>query len=118
MKVPRKLFVTAGTSVLLLSGFLIVRADDGPSTEPQLTISHPDCDYFGSQREKFATGLLAPPRTHGGLSTRTAQVRSMMAATASDRTNSFARAHSAGTIDYFIEADFKANGITPAAATT
>ena len=114
MKRPWFLFVLGGGVAAVLSGMLIVRAADGPSSEPQLTISHPECDYFGGQREKFTEAALSKSRPRFALSARTQQVRAMMAAPADSRTNSFSQAHAAGTIDSYIEADFNANGITPA----
>jgi hypothetical protein len=117
MKRSRFLFVLGGTSILAISGMLMVRAADGPAGDTQLTISHPECDYFGAQREKFTDAALAGARKFT-LSMRTQQVRAMMAPPGGSRTYSFQQAHAAGTIDSFIEADFNAQGITPAPATT
>jgi len=119
MQKPGLFFILGGTSVLVLSGFLIVRADDRPTSDSQFTVPHAECSYFGSQREKFAAAALSKARGSSGLTARTQQVRAMLASTpGASRANSFGQPHPAGTIDAFIQADFNANGITPARATT
>ncbi len=120
---PRWLLFLAGTSLLLLGSLLTGRAsDDTPADVAQLAVSHPECSYFGSQRDRYAALALRgahASRDGTALTARTAQVTAMLApVTGGSRTYSFNQAHNAGTIDSLIEADFRANNITPAAATT
>src|SRR5689334_8396411 len=110
MNLPRVFSICCGIGVLACAGLLLGRADDS-----QLPVAHPECSLFGSQGEKFAPAAARPGLT---LSQRTSQVRGLMPSGAGSGGRTFARAHAAGTIDYFIQADFQANGITPAPATT
>ena len=122
MRRPRVLSVLGGISVLALSGWIAGRADDGPSDSSQLTVSHPECSYFGKDRERYVDAALASAggraRT-GSLSALTGQVTAMLATVpGGSRTHALDQTYAAGSIDSYIFADFQANGITPAPATT
>ncbi len=122
-----KLLLPVALFLLVFSGFLLVRAQDSPATPA-------DCPYFGPQREKFAEQALQAigARTQTGrhpLSRLTEQVTSMSGTAGTglagaagipggSRTYTFDESHAAGSIDSYIFADFKANNITPAPATT
>jgi len=109
-----------GFAVLACSGLLLGQTSrDLVPDSNQLTVSHPECDYFGSQRERYANASLrasgAGANTHP-LAALTARVTSMIA-TAPGRTR-FGQTNSPGSIDSYIQADFAANNITPAPLTT
>jgi hypothetical protein len=117
MTVPRCLLVLGGIAVLAGSGLMIVRADD------QLTVSHPDCSYFGKDRDRYASaaigGSRAPARNRSGLTARTEQVVALLGAPAAAAPVRRAdRSYPQSSIDYYIFADLQAKGITPAAPTT
>ena len=116
----RSFLTLSAVSLFAVSGLLIVRADDRPSSDPgQLAVAHADCSYFGSQRERYVSTELSRTRPQFALSARTAQVAAMLAAVpGGSRTHTWDQSHATGSIDSFIEADFKANNITPAPATT
>ncbi len=123
MSRPRFLCILGGILVPVFSGLLIgSAADSSPSDSPQLTVAHAECTYFGSQREKYASAVLAgshiQARSGSALSANTEQVVAMLAAPSGGRVQKFTQSHRPGTIDSYIEADFKARGITPAPATT
>jgi hypothetical protein len=114
----------AGFSVLSFSGILIVKAQDGPalSTGP-LTGVHAECSYFGADRERLAEGgLNARPgssRHIRDLSILTDQVSKLVAiAPPGSPTYIYGQTHQAGSIDSYLAADWRANGITPAPLTT
>jgi hypothetical protein len=118
MNRPRLLSFLGATSVLAFAGLLI-----GQSSDSQLTVEHPDCSYFGSQRERYAADALnaagVRSRSSHALSARTEQVVAMLTGVpGGSRTYTFDQSHAAGSIDSYIWADFKANSITPAPATT
>ncbi|HWB83465.1 MAG TPA: DUF1549 domain-containing protein [Bryobacteraceae bacterium] len=125
MRVPRA-FTAAGSGVLLLfSGFLISRAADESATPAsnQLTVDHPECTFFGSQRERFVRNTLqragVMSRTSASLSRQTEQVARMLSgAPGGSRSYSFDQSVQPGSIDSYIFADLQANGIKPAAKTT
>jgi len=109
-----------GIAVLACSSLLMGQTGRDPVPDStQLTVSHPECDYFGSQRERYANAALrgsgAAASTHA-LTAVTERVTSMIA-TAPGRTR-FGQTHAPGSIDSYIDADFKANSITPAPLTT
>jgi len=114
----RQRFSCLGLSVLLFSGLAVVRAaDDLP-----VDTTHPECSYFGPQREFFEEAAL---NAMGGrqrptrLSTLTNRVTAALAPPpGGSRTHTMDESHPAGSIDAFIWSDFQANKITPAPATT
>ena len=124
MQRPRLWFMVGGVSVLVSAGLLLGRTDDPPPVDQaQLTVPHPECDYFGSQREKYVGAALdaagVRSRSSHALGNLTQQVTSMLAAVpGGSRTHSSDQEHAAGSIDSYIFADFAANNITPAPATT
>jgi len=110
--------------LLVFSGALIVSAQDGPviSTGP-LTGVHAECSYFGADRDGLAgTGLgTAAYAAHHArdLSALTDAVRRLMATPPpGSPTYNYGQTHEAGSIDSYLQADWKANGITPAPPTT
>jgi hypothetical protein len=120
---PRWFLILTGISLLTLCTLLAgMAAEDPPAEAAQFAVSHAECSYFGSQRDRYAAAALRgaqAARAGSTLSARTAQVTAMLAPVpAGSRTYTFDRTHNAGTIDSLIEADFHANNITPAAATT
>ncbi len=125
MNKPRWVPVVGGLGLLVFAGLLVSRADDNPASQDgeQLTVSHPECSYFGAERERFTPAM----RTAGGpaarrlraLSDTTEQVtRAMVYIPPGGPTHTFDQTHQAGSIDSYIFADFKTNGITPAPITT
>lgn len=104
---------------------MLVRAQDPVrSTDPEeYTVAHAECSYFGVDHDKFAsTGLNRPP-----LATRRSRTLSGMTEAVSrfvagpppgSPTYSFGQTHAAGSIDSYIQADWKTNGIVPAPMTT
>ncbi|HEV3200223.1 MAG TPA: DUF1549 domain-containing protein [Bryobacteraceae bacterium] len=118
MKRPRLLSILGGVSVLVCAGLLI-----GQSSDVQLPVEHPECSYFGSQRERYVTDALNAAgmrsRSSHKLSATTEQVTAMRAVLpGGSRTYTYDQSHAAGSIDSYIWADFKANSITPAPRTT
>src|ERR1035437_3331947 len=125
MSVPRWVPFLAGGSVLVLSSVLMMRAQDSPKpTDPeQMSVAHPECTFFGADRERFATtGLRAgrgPSQHARDLSMLTRSVSMMVAAPPpGSPPYPFGQTHQAGSIDSYLQADWKAQGITPAAKTT
>jgi len=88
----------------------------------QYTVSHPECDYFGSQRERYVDSALRAARGDKSvyaLSDLTDRVTAMLASKTGDgRRHPFGSAQPAGSIDSYIKADFTSHGITPAPPTT
>lgn len=98
---------------LALSGFLAMRAQD--------SAPHPECTFFGPQRERFL-----PDRLRGSLGPRaralsadTVQVTAMLGwVPPGGATYTLDRKYPAGSIDSYIFSDFQANNITPAPPST
>src|SRR5262245_18695707 len=67
MQLPRWIPVTGGI-LLLSSGLLIAQTEDQTSSADPDIYAHPDCPYFGPQRERFVTDALrkagVSPDTH------------------------------------------------------
>jgi hypothetical protein len=107
--------VPCGLFLLIFSGFLVARAQD------ELPVSHPECSFFGPQRDRFIPERLRRPveqnDTHP-LSAVTGQVTAMRAFVPGGPTHPHRQQHPAGSIDAFIFADFHANNIPPAPPTT
>ncbi|HEY1342602.1 MAG TPA: DUF1549 domain-containing protein [Bryobacteraceae bacterium] len=119
MHTPRFSTVAGVVGLLALSGFVLVRAQD----DEQLTVSHPECSYFGKLRDKFQRTALrssgATARATHPLSDATRQVSAMLSyVPGGSRTYNYDQTHAAGSIDSYIFDDFKANNITPAPMTT
>src|SRR5215472_578365 len=121
MQLPRWIPVTGGI-LLLSSGLLRAQTEDQTSSADPNTYAHPDCPYFGPQRERFVTDALrkagVSPDTHK-LSRTTEGVTAMLSyVPGGSRTYTFDQQHVAGSIDSYINADFQKYGITPAPRTT
>src|SRR5580658_6097174 len=104
--------VLGGICVLTVSGLMVVRAhgDQAQSDASQYTVSHPECSYFGVDRDKVTTaalkGIGRSLNTHP-LSERT--VRAMQAMSyvpPGSPTYTYGQSHQAGSIDSYIWADF------------
>src|SRR4051812_3529639 len=112
---PRWIWFLTSVSALAFSGYLIAQQD-------QLPVEHPDCTFFGPQRERFVTDAmqrLGGRNKTRGLSGITDQVmRAMAVIPGGSQTYTYDQAHTAGSLDSYIFADFKKNGITPAPTTT
>src|SRR5690242_20386126 len=111
----RWIWFFGSVATLGFSGYLIAQQD-------QLPVEHPDCTFFGPERERFVSDAM---ERLGGrsktrrLSTLTDQVmRAMAVIPGGSQTYTYDRAHTAGSLDSYIFADFKKHGITPAPAST
>ena len=125
MFLPRWFLFAGGVAVFGFSGMLMGQTDPdavpAADTGQQLKFAEPDCPFFGPDRERFYTDALR--RTSGmpvrRLSATTDAVGRMLEyVPGGSRTYNFDQTHVAGSIDSYISADFKANGITPAPKTT
>ncbi len=118
MKRPQFFWILGGISILAFGGLLI-----GQSKDTQLAVEHPECSYFGSQREEFVNQALraAGVRTRSphALTSTTEQVSAARAVLpGGSRTYTYDQTHAADSIDFYIWNDFQANQITPAPQTT
>jgi hypothetical protein len=117
--------VLSGVSILALIGMLSGQTPDttASSDTNQLMVSHPECSFFGPQRERFVRQALQArgrrdPRAFA-LSAATEKVSAMLGfVPGGSRTYSYDQTPQAGSIDAYIFADFQANSITPAPLTT
>src|SRR5437868_5750531 len=121
---PGWLSVWGGVALLTLSGFALIRADDGPVPEQieQLPVEHPECVYFMGEPERFmdqrVLQTLRPGRGYR-LSALTAEVTGLMSYVPPDsRTYTFDQNNPSGSIDSYIFGAMKANNIAPAPKTT
>lgn len=131
MKKPVWVSILGATSLLVTGGLLVSRAQDPVSQNPvlasgteQLLVEHPECSFFGPQRDKFvkaalqARGLQSRSADHT-LSDMTEKVVQMMGyVPPGSPTYGFQQSQDSGSIDSYIYADFQKNGITPAPTTT
>ncbi len=124
MNKPGWLSVWGGVALLTLSGFALIRADDGPVPEQieQLPVEHPECVYFMGEPERFmdqrVLQTLRPGRGYR-LSALTAEVTGLMSYVPPDsRTYTFDQNNPSGSIDSYIFGAMKANNIAPAPKTT
>src|SRR5271169_326080 len=124
MKTPGWVPILTIGGLLVFCGALITKAQERTtvSGSGQMTVVDSNCSLFGPERDKFAsTGLNGGSvsrhaRTLSGL---TSEVGRMVASPPpGSSTSTFGLTHEAGTIDSYLEADWKANGITPAPITT
>ncbi len=119
MRQPRWLSILSNCTVLVCSGFLALSAQDAV----QLPVAHGECTYFGPQRETYVKLALRAMGRPGGadqmLGRLTEQVtRALAYVPPGSPTYTYDQSQSAGSIDSYIWTDFKAQGITPAPATT
>jgi len=115
MQKPR--WIIGGTlGVLTFSGVLLVRA----APDDKLPVEHPDCSFFGPQRDRFVPNALQRKGQGTSRSVITEQVTHLRPAVipGGSNTNTYNQQHAAGSIDSYIWADFAANNITPAPMTT
>jgi hypothetical protein len=111
------------TTTLAFSGYLIGQDSRTRRAEEQAAaaeaVEHPDCSFFGPQRERFLAGAPERPgaRKTRALSTTTDQVVKALAINSPTRRLTDA-VHEPGSIDAFIWADFNKRGIKPAPPTT
>jgi hypothetical protein len=110
-------------SVLAVTGVMVGQTGDtvASSSGNQLTVSHPECTFFGPRRERFVRESLKARGTilSSALSSTTEKVSQMLGfVPGGSRTYTFDQSHQAGSIDSYIFADFQANGIAPAPKTT
>jgi hypothetical protein len=114
---PRRIWVFCAFAALACSGYLIAQQE-----QDQLPVEHPECTFFGPQRERYVTDALERLGGHSRtrmLSTTTEQVaRSLAVIPGGSQTYTFDKAHQTGTLDSYIWADFQKHGITPAPRTT
>ena len=123
--------VGGGAFLLLVSGGLLVsRAQEpAPAQDPlasldqtQLPVEHPECTFFGPQRDKFVQAAMKARGVNmasHGLSDLTEKVVQMMNyVPPGSPTYGFEASQATGSIDSYIYADFQKNGITPAPTTT
>ncbi len=120
---PRWIWFLTSISALALSGYLVAQQDGrAPRHDPdQLPVEHPECTFFGPQRERFVTDAMEKlggrSRTRD-LSDLTGKVVNALAVIpGGSQTYTYDQSHSAGSLDSYIWADFKKNGITPAPMT-
>src|SRR5579872_92850 len=125
MKKPEWLSVCCGATLLILCGFVVVRADDtvAPGQSEQLLVEHAECTYFTGQPERFidqgVLQRLKPGRGNYRLSALTSDVSRMLSYVPPDsRTYTFDENHKTGSIDSYVFAALQANHITPAPKTT
>ena len=111
------------TATLAFSGYLIGQDSRTRRAEEQAAaaeaVEHPECSFFGPQRERFLAGAPERPgaRKTRALSTTTDQVVKALAINSPIRLHTDT-VHEPGTIDSFICADFDKRRITPAPPTT
>jgi hypothetical protein len=123
MPSPRKFQIVTAVSALVFCGFLAGQQDTRaiiPDSD-QLPVEHPDCTFFGPQRERYVTDALEKmggrTRPHD-LTTLTDQVAAAIVRPTDHERTVARRPHAAGSIDAFIWDDFRKNGVTPAPRTT
>ena len=111
------------TATLAFSGYLIGQDSRTRRAEEQAAaaeaVEHPECSFFGPQRERFLAGAPERPgaRKTRALSTTTDQVVKALAINSPIHRPTGA-VHEPGTIDAFIWADLDKRRIKPAPPTT
>src|SRR4051794_33559877 len=121
MSSPRWLPAFGGI-ILLSAGILAAQTEDRNASADPETFAHPDCAYFGPERERYITDMLRRSgawRDGNPLTRMTQSVTAMLGyVPGGSRTYTFGQQHTAGTIDSYIWADFQKNNITPAPRTS
>jgi len=108
----RRLLVLGGTGALLLSGILVMKAQDNGNGGGAAVTQHSDCALFAN-REKFV------PKSQLHLqSALTTQVVSRLGSHAKSRVQSFQSPNTLGMIDQYLFAAMNQAGVTPADLTT
>lgn len=130
MSKPRWVSILGGASLLVSCGLLVSRAQDpvassSPAADQEpLPVEHPECTFFGPQRDKFVKAAMkargmAPETSDHRLSDLTGRVVQMLGyVPPGSPTYGFEQNQQTGSIDSYITADWQANGITPAPLTT
>ena len=97
--------ILGGIAVWACAGLLMGQtADSPPPDSSQLTVSHPECDYFGSQRERYTDAALRAARGEANahsLRAFTQRVTAMLATASGDGRTRFGQTHEAGSIDSY-----------------
>src|SRR5262245_349154 len=106
---------------LLSVGTLAAQTEDRNAITDPDPFVHPDCAYFGPQRDRFVSDALR--RSTGTRDTRLSRTTEGVTALlgvvpGGSRTYTFDQQHKIGTIDSYIFADLQKNNITPAPRTT
>ena len=123
MNKPRWVTIGSAVAVLIVSGLVAGRADDGSSAEPeiaQLTVEHAECSYFTGDSQRFMDVTVRPRNSRVSRAvTLTDDVGKYLAfVPGGSRTYNYDQTHPADSIDSYIFSALQANNITPAPATT
>jgi hypothetical protein len=114
-----------GTAAIgVMTGWFALRAQDPVPTDPQLTVSDPNCVFFGPKHDQLA-GITKP--TAGGLTIQVANLlpqaaqagavsNAMPAPPGGTRTDN--EQHPTGTVDKYIFQALSTAGVAPAPPTT
>ena len=128
MNKPRWVTVLGGACLLISGGLIVSRAQD-PVQSPvvagdpeQLPVAHPECTFFGPQRDKLVKAALKArgisTDEHGLSALTVGVVKALGYVPPGSPTYGFQQDQQAGSIDSYIQADWAAQGITPAPMTT
>jgi hypothetical protein len=99
-------------------GTALSRAQETKANGEQLTVSHPECSFFGADRERFLPRNRQTESDQGRLTRQFAAAGSNRAGVERRKPFEGAQAGHANLIDQYIWADLQANNITPAGTTT
>ena len=109
----RKLIpLCGGLSTLLLGGLLLSRAQEEARNLGEA--EHPECTFFGPQRDKFLRARAVAANSETSLNRITDRVVRLAFVPGGSRTKSFQDLEGLGTIDRHLFADMEANVVTPA----
>lgn len=120
----RKMPALGGVAALLMSGFLLSKAQDTRGTiateDDSAVVSHPECSFFGAKRDKFnVVGPASAKREDYPRSLLTEQVvRQLSFVPGGSRTHTLEELDKLGPIDKYLFAEMQAAGVTPAAKTS
>lgn len=125
---PRYLWFLTAFSALAFSGYLVGQQESGRVSRRAAeqaaaadATEHPECSFFGPQRERFltdASGRAAGLKTRALSATTDQAMRAMAVVPGGTQTYTFDKTHEAGSVDSYIWADFQKHGIAPAPRTT
>jgi hypothetical protein len=122
--------VLGGAGLVVSGGLLVSRAQEPVAVQDpvasleqtQLPVEHPECSFFGPNRDQFVKAAMKARGINMGehpLSDLTERVvRMMNYVPPGSPTYGFQQSEQSGSIDSYIYADFQKNGITPAPMTT
>ena len=126
LRLGASLFLAAGTLFLLITILTMsgVQAAEGvaASQNPALPVEHPECSYFGPQRDRFTQAALNKMRgakKESSASVLTRQVTALLPAglPGGSHNHDVAVSTDQDTIDSYIFAALQTNGIAPAEST-